>query len=423
VALTGRAEDRPTSADAPLQVLYDGRWFPADEVAKGAAYELFADDPTPGFLPNPRPGARHRYRRFVHATDVLVATGPGARQPSAGQALADLPEQPLCMPVSRALDWAGLHRLSQQPAAAGSLVAGVRSSATIRRGTRMMKVLSAPQLVGYLRGWLPSGFCYRQYDIAHLRTPADLGVLCGDGTDPGDVVFALRWRAVDPLDYTVPSVDAYPGLVGLPPRDRLGPPIIGSGFAPADRQLIPEFVTVDLADLPLTAAASLVAFTADGTEVTLYTYVAEQHGWTRMWGPQWRDALACLAGGFPGDQEYFPIPPAPTRFVGRHRGQVYDAVADPPGEFRLAAKTRTARLPVESIARRAVYGRWRGALCTVVRNEAGWLRVRPCHPDAETLDTLGAQCVERGVYETWAPAAEVVDVREFDIEYPLQRFP
>ncbi|NJC63543.1 hypothetical protein HC028_03310 [Planosporangium flavigriseum] len=421
--MIGRADDRPTSAHAPLRVLHDGRWFPADEMSKGAAYELFADEPLPGFLPNPRPGARHKFRRFVHATDVLAATGLGSRAAAViatgEQPLAELPDQPLRMPVSRSLDWAGLHRLSQQPATADSVVAAIRRSATIRRGTRMIKVLSARQLVGHLRGWLPSGFCYREYDVAHLRTPAELGVLRGDGADPGDVVFALRWRAVDPLDYAVPSVDTYPGFVNIPPGDRMGPPIIGSGFAPADRHLVPEFVTADLADLPLTANASLLAYTTDGTEVTLYTYLAEQHTWARMWGPQWRHLLSSVPEGFPGDQEYFPVPAAPTRFVGRYRGETYDAIADPPGEFRLAAKIRAARYPVESIARRTVYARWRGVPCTIVRSEAGWLRVRPCRPDAEAIDQLAAQCVERGVYETWAPATEVTDAREVDIEYRL----
>ncbi|MGC9667961.1 hypothetical protein ACNTMW_15575 [Planosporangium sp. 12N6] len=409
--MSGRTSEPSTSADTSLRVLHEGTWFPAEEVAKGAAYELFADRDLPGFLPNPRPGARHRYRRFAHATDVLGTSGSGS---------SDEPlDQPLRMPVSRALDWAGLHRLSQQPAAAGSAVAAIRLSATVRRGTRMMKVLSARQVLGYLHGWLPSGFCYREYDVAHLRTPAELGVLLGDGTEPGDAVFALRWRAVDPRDYAVPLVDSHPGLVTMPPRDRLGPPVIGSGFASADRHLVPEFVTTDLTDLPLTANASLLAFTADGTEVTLYTYLAEQQCWTRMWGPQWRHLLSDVPDGFPGDQEYFPVPPAPTRFVGRYKGELYDAIADPPGEFRLAAKVRAARYPVDAIARRTVYARWRDSLCTVVRSEGGWLRVRPCRPDAETVDRFGAHCVERGVYETWAPAAEVVEAREVDLAYPL----
>ena len=134
-----------------------------------------------------------------------------------------------------------------------------------------------------------------------------------------------------------------------------------------------------------------------------------------MCGPQWRHLLP---DGYPREQEYFPVPAAPTRFVGRYRGGIFDAIADPPGEFRLAAKIRAARYPVESIARQVRYVHWRGALCTVVRDEAGWLRVRVCQPAGETIGRLGAQCVERGVYETWAPAAEAEDPREVDLEYP-----
>jgi hypothetical protein len=422
VALMGRAGEQSTPVPMTLRVLYEGIWFPADEVAKGAAYELYTNEEKPGFLPNPRPGAEHRYRRFVHATEVLAVDGMGAR--AAALATGEQPklepaEQPLRMPVSRALDWAALHRLSQAPVAAGSAVAAIRRTATIRSGTRMVKVLSAQQVLGYLRGWLPSGFCYREYDIAHLRTPAELNVLRGDGGEAGDVVFGLRWRAVNPADYAVPSMENYAGLVRMPPHDRVGPPVIGSGFAPASHHLIPEFVTADLADLPLPANASLVAYIADGTEVTLYTYLPEQQAWTRMCGPQWRHLLADASGGFANDQEYFPVPKAMTRFVGWFRGEMYDAIADPPDEFRVAAKVRAARFPVETIARRTVYARWRGALCTVVRDEAGWMRVRPCSPDGETIGRLGAQCVERGIYETWAPATEVAEVREVDIEYPL----
>jgi len=218
------------STDTSLRELHDGTWYPADEVAKGAAYELFADQPADGFLPNPRRGARYPYRRFVHVTDVLAVTGVSstvaAARATGEQPVLEAPEQPLRMPVSRVWDWTALHRLSQRPAAGDSPTAAIRRSATVRRGIRMVKVLSGRQVLGYLRGWLPSGFCYREYDVAHLRTPADLGVLRGDGGEPGDVVFALRWRAVDPVDYAVPLADAYPGLVRMPPHDRLGPPVI-----------------------------------------------------------------------------------------------------------------------------------------------------------------------------------------------------
>jgi hypothetical protein len=252
--------------------------------------------------------------------------------------------------------------------------------------------------------------------VAHLRTPADVNVLLGAD---GVVAFALRWRAMDEGDYGIPSVDTYPGLVRMPPHDRAGPPVIGSGFAPAQHHLVPEFVTADLADLPLPAGASLVAYTADGTEVTLYTYLPEQRVWTRMFGPQWRHLLAGVPGGFPADQEHFPVPAAPSRYVGTYRGEWYDAIADPPADSRLAAKIRAARYPVETMARRCPYARWRGTECTVVRREGGWLRVRLCRPDVETVTALAAQCVERGVYETWAPAAEATDVRDVDTLYRL----
>src|SRR5207248_7220004 len=106
------------------------------------------------------------------------------------------PEDPLHAPLSRAVSWATVHRLSQTPGSAERL-APIRESARIRRGTRMVKVLSATQAAAHLHGALPYGFCYREYDIAQLRTPADVAVLRADGSEsePGaqEAVFALRW--------------------------------------------------------------------------------------------------------------------------------------------------------------------------------------------------------------------------------------
>jgi hypothetical protein len=402
-----------------IVVRYEGASYPAEEVARGAAFELFADQPAPGFLPNPRPGARWRYRRFVHATDALAA-GPDVAEPL---------DEPLVMPVSRLLEWSSVHRMSQTPIGGGAPHAGpiaaIRRSATIKRGTQMIKFLSARQLAGHLRGWLPCGFCYRLYDVAHLRTPADLVTLLGDSEPAPGATFAMRWRAVDPLDYELPfdlPDEGFGGLVTMPPHDRVGPPVVGTAFAPAERHLVPEWVTADLADLPLSAGAKLVAYTDDGTEVTLYTYLPEQRAWSRMYGPQWRHLLARVPwtdGPFPLDQDFFPIPAALARYVGRYRDQLYDAIADPPDEFRVAAKTRAARYPVDELARRTPYATWRGARCTVVRAEGDWLRLRPCRPDADLVAKLGAHCVERGVYETWAPAAEIVDGHESDVWFEL----
>jgi hypothetical protein len=139
-----------------------------------------------------------------------------------------------------------------------------------------------------------------------------------------------------------------------------------------------------------------------------------------MVGPQWRHLLHGVPDIAP-EQEYVPSDEKTksTHLVGRYRGQEYEAVADPPGEFRVLAMTRAARYPVEALARRAAYARWRGAGCLVLRQESGWSRLRLCRPDPDNVAALGAQCYERGVYEAWAPTAEITDHRMVDIDYAL----
>ncbi|GAA1746364.1 hypothetical protein [Luedemannella helvata] len=344
---------------------------------------------------------------------------------------------PLLAPVTRQLSWDRIHELSQAPrhVAGGDpdhrLITSVRRTAAVQRGTRMKKIFMAAQLPGYLAGRLISGFCYRSADLADLRTAAELTVLTGTQPAPGtttDVVFVLRWRATDPIDYHIPfttpvdDLAAYPGLAAIPPHERVGPPVLGTGFAPSRHHLVPEFVTADLADLPLPANATIVAHTAEGTEVPLYSYLPEQRAWLRLFGPQWRGLLAGIPGVQP-DQEYVATatdPAAPTtRLVGRYQGELYDAVADPPHEFRVLARGRAPHFRMETLARRTSRTVWRGTACTVVRAEGDWLRVRLCRPDAQTIPNLGAQCVDRGVYEAWAPLAECADLRETETRYIL----
>jgi hypothetical protein len=389
--------------------------YPAEEIARGAAYELFSADEAPGFE-WARPGTARPWRKFVHATEVTEVHR--VAEP------AEEPEAPLLVPLHRERGWSYAQQLSQQPAAAGDpTLAAVRASAVIRRGTRMVKVLSARQLAGHVRGWLPHGFCFREHDVAHLRTPAATTVLRTDGTDTrdgADVTYALRWRAADPEDYDMPVGEAHRGLTALAPRDRLGAAVLGTGFVPSDGQLVPEFVTRDFADLPMPANATLLAYPSDGVEVVLYSYQAEQRGWLRMVGPQWRHLLAAVPGLSP-DQEYVPTGEAPrsTRLVGGYAGGEYEAVADLPGGFRVLAITRAARYPVEWAARRLRLADWRGVPCLVLREEAGWLRLRLRRPDPDAVAETGAQCQERGVYEAWAPAAEVTDDRVVDLPYRL----
>ena len=399
-----------TVAHEPLAVALDGVTYPAEPVARGAAFEIFSTARVDGFLRNPRAGTLLPFRRFVHASDVDVVAGD----------FTEPTDTPLSIPLRRTISWATVYRLSQSaPAAASPLLSGIRDTATIQRGTRMVKVLSGRQLAGYLRGRLPYGFCHREYDIAHLRTPADLAVLRTDGSEDiaGDVAFALRWRAVDPADYAVPSRSAYDGLVRISPHDRLGAPVLGTGFAPSRVHIIPEWITADLVDLPLPARAELIAFTADGTEVLLYRYLAEQRAWARLAGPQWRRMLDGVEG-VAADQEYFPVDEPLTRLVGEFHDGEYEAIADPPDEFWLLAKVRALRHPIALPARRTPLVSWRGETCSVIRDNGDWLRVRLMRPGPEALMRLGATCVERGVYEAWAPSAEVDGRGDLVVRYP-----
>ncbi|MEE6309204.1 hypothetical protein V1634_20405 [Plantactinospora veratri] len=423
---------------AGLRVRYGGAVHPAEELARGAAYELFSTESAPGFERDRRPDARYPFHRYAHASEVGLL--PGTRRAGGGGGGADggaggsgggranglgVPDSPLTAPLHRVWGWSDIHGLSQSPAAAEDpVLVSVRESATVRRGSQMVKALSAQQFAGFLlRGWLPYGFCYREYDVAHLRTPADQMLLRTDseaGRAVPEVAYLLRWRAIDPVDYVAPLAAGHRGLMTMPPHDRVGPPVLGTGFTPSGRHLIPEFVTRDFADLPLPANAALLAHTPDGDEVVLYTYQPEQRGWLRMAGPRWRHLLVAVPGVSP-DQEYVSTSDAirSTLLIGGYRGQEHEAVADPPGEFRVLAMTRAARYPVQSLTRRARYVTWRDTRCLVLREEGGWLRVRLCQPDQDNVAALGAQCYERGVYEAWAPTVEVTDDQVLDVPYEI----
>ena len=131
---------------------------------------------------------------------------------------------------------------------------------------------------------------------------------------------------------------------------------------------------------------------------------------SRTAGCAWpgRSGGTCWTGipGISPDQEYVPCTDAGSaRLVGRAGGNQheYEAVADPPGEFRVRALTRAARYPVSTLSRRAEQATWRGVPCWVLQRDDRWARLRLVRPDADALAATGARCYERGVYEAWAP--------------------
>jgi hypothetical protein len=329
-------------------------------------------------------------------------------------------EPPLLAPLRRELTWDRVQAMTQSAGHRDDVVLQrIRATAAVRRGTRMTKVLSAAQLAGHLAGWLPYGFCYRACDIAHLRLPAELSLLRTDGAGDTDVAYALRWRAVDPSDYEIPMGPVQTGLSALPAHSRIGPMVLGTGFTPSTDDLIPEFVTAGFADLPLPANAQLLAYPGTGDEVVLYTYQPEQHGWLRLAGPRWRHLLDGLPGVSP-DREYVPCTDAGSaRLVGRINEHEYQAIADPPEDFRVRALTRAARYPVTTLSRRAEQARWRNVPCWVLQRDDSWARLRLVSPDADTVSAVGARCYERGVYEVWAPVRELADHHIAELPYVL----
>jgi hypothetical protein len=335
---------------------------------------------------------------------------------------ADPLEPPLSAPLRRDLTWQHVQGMSQSAEFRDSpLLREIRETAAIRRGTRMTKVLSAAQVAGHLGGWLPYGFCYRSGDIAHLHRPIDLAMLRTDGAADVETGYALRWRAVDESDYEIPGGPQQPGLAGLPNHHRVGAMVLGTGFTPSNEELIPEFITAGFADLPIPANAQLVGYAADGEEVVLYTYQPEQHAWLRLAGPKWRHMLEGVPGVSP-DREYLPCTEAGSaRLVGRagSNQHEYEAVADPPEEFRVRALTRAARYPVSSLSRRAEQAYWRGSAAWVLQRDDRWARLRLVRPDIDQVNATGARCYERGVYEAWAPMGELADHHIVDIPYRL----
>ncbi|GGK83825.1 hypothetical protein [Mangrovihabitans endophyticus] len=328
-------------------------------------------------------------------------------------------EPPLMAPLSRKLGWAEVQRMSQSATHRDDpVLRRIRATAAVKRGTRMVKILSAAQTAGHLGGWMPYGFCYRACDINHLRHPDELALLRTDGAAQAQVAYALRWRAVDPADYEVPDVRTQPGLAGIPAHARIGAMVLGTGFIPSTDDLVPEYITAGFADLPLPANAQLIAYTGS-EEVVLYTYQPEQHGWLRLSGPRWRHLLEYLPGISP-DREYLPCTDSGSaRLVGRINQHEYDAVADPPEEFRVRALTRAARYPVTTLSRRAEQALWRGVGCWVLQRDDRWARLRVVRPDGDAVGITGARAYERGVYEAWAPVAELVDHHLWDVPYEL----
>lgn len=397
----------PATSSSVTEIVWHDRQYSARPIAGGAAFELYSDTHENGFQPNGR-----SFHRYVHASEV---TSAGAELLRAGVA-------PVSVPVMPGADFQTVHQYSQNPrieAGERALVSAVRATAFVDVGTRMIKPLSRHQVARQLTtSPLVSGVVFREFDAAHLRTPSDQVILAGDPDNVGDVAFALRWKAICACDYVTTEAVNFPGLVTMPGRERRGSMVLGTGFVPSGHHLIPEFATANLADLPLTARAEILAYTAEGQEIALFQYQPQTNVWDRVAGARHRSLITRIPGTESGRALFRVDPAVHAGLTGEHEGERVRVTADPGHGFSAYVRGAASRIPVKRPQRFYTEARWRDTEVLVLGRSEDWVRLRLCRPDVESAMTTGASCVERGVYECWAPRAELADPRTVIVDYP-----
>ncbi|SDD21554.1 hypothetical protein [Glycomyces harbinensis] len=402
----------PAASTGTTEIVWHDRRYRARAIAGGAAFELYADTREPGFQPSGK-----TFHRYVHASEVE----------SSGGELLLAGVAPVSVPVMPGADAATVHRYSQNPRigpAERALVSAVRTTAFVNTGTRMVKPLSRHQVAKQLTAApLVSGVCFREFDVAHLRAPEDRIVLSGDPDDVRDTSFTLRWKAIAACDYTSTEASHYPGLVGIPGRERRGSMILGTGFLPSGTHLIPEFTTAGLADLPLTARAEILAYTADGAEIALFQYQPQTNVWNRMAGARHRDLVNRIPGLETGRALFRVDPSVHAGLVGDHEGQRVPVTADPGHGFNAYTRGAVSRSPVTHPQRFYTRARWRDVEVLALGRNEDWVRLRLSQPDIEAIMSTDATCVERGVYECWAPLGELENPHTVTINYPTAENP
>ncbi|MFC4335289.1 hypothetical protein [Salininema proteolyticum] len=391
---------------------WQGREYEARVLADGAAYELISPVPQEGFRPS-----AGRFRRYVHVKDTVT------------EPYVPHPDTPICLPVDSGLDQARIQNLTQRAGLTpreADIVTHVRNTARVRRGTRMVKPLSAQQVSRQLHS-PPTigGVCYREYDTAHLRLPEHRQALSGDPDVAATVAFALRWNAVDAGDYVPTDLRHFPGLPTMSSRERRGTLVIGSGFLPSPSELIPEFATARLADIPLTSGAEILAYTPEGEEVLLFQYQAGTRTWERMAGARRKNLLDQVPGNQGNRTRYFVEPSRWSGLVALHEDRTVTATADLGfGRGKFGDDVFVTFLPgsttptvVSSPQRFYITGWWKGVECLAVDHSDEWVRLRLTQPSMEDFSNLNVSAVERGLYETWVRGDDIQDFRTTAVRY------
>jgi hypothetical protein len=116
-------------------------------------------------------------------------------------------------------------------------------------------------------------------------------------------------------------------------------------------------------------------------------------------------------------------------YIARWRGREYEASPDggrvriyqpgPAEGFEEAQPGRFVRVLEAGEFDDLVYVRtactWRGEPFIVLGQHDGWLRVEYTGGRAPVAERIGLEAFDFGVYQGWAPAAEVSDLREIRV--------
>lgn len=109
-------------------------------------------------------------------------------------------------------------------------------------------------------------------------------------------------------------------------------------------------------------------------------------------------------------QEYEASPDEnDVRLYSEAAGEGFDELR--PGRYRRIVPATE----VTDLAYVRTLCRWRGEPFLVLGEHQSWLRVEYTGGKAPVAATLGLEEFDFGVYQGWAPAAEVTEIREFRV--------
>ncbi|WP_433335659.1 TY-Chap domain-containing protein [Spirillospora sp. CA-294931] len=291
----------------------------------------------------------------------------------------------------------------------------------------MQKVVRAEHVPHYLEGGYDrvAGYVHRLRDVQELNTPArlvrGLGLVYQDSPfSPGDdTIHVIRWAAVKPGLFRKPLGGIDEWSMGIIPGGWVieKAPFPGSGYAPGDGTAVPEF-KIDSQRLP--HGAELYVLDRAGGETLVAGFDADR----RQWVPRpivevpVRQPSADHTGGTAMTVRH--------GFYARWRGADYEASPDgaqvrlylarPAEGFSAVAPDRHVRVvPAAEVDRLAyvnTFCTWRGEPFVVLGEHEDWLRLEYTGGKAPVAERLGLEPFDRGVYQAWAPRAEVEDLRE-----------